>query len=139
MAASLTQHSLHAVAEVRQHILGHKGLDGAGKAAAVDTAGAPPTQPMADQTQSQRHLLVGRGSGGDHVLQQVLGGKAGEIHCFEEGGDTRNSGVVSFACASSIFLMISLIIMLLYNNVLDYTIPYFRLQGNSPGIAFPSD
>ena len=77
MAPACTQIRLYIGLETGQHIVGHKGLDGSGKAAAVNAAGSPPAQELLTQRQSKGQLLMVCVPGGGDVLQQHPGGPAG--------------------------------------------------------------
>ena len=86
MAAALTQNGLHVGFEPRQKLHGHKGLYGAGKAAAVDADSALAAQEMFGRRNGHGHLLVLLVTGGDHVLQVLPAALAGFAHQIEECG-----------------------------------------------------
>ena len=86
MAAALTQNGLHVGFEPRQKLHGHKGLYGAGKAAAVDADSALAAQEMFGRRNGHGHLLVLLVTGGDNVLQVLPAALAGFAHQIEECG-----------------------------------------------------
>ena len=68
MAGPFSQHGVNALAEIFQHIHGHKGLDGAGEAAAVNPLSTPALEVMLAQSQRQTHVLLLHIAGRNHVL-----------------------------------------------------------------------
>ena len=68
MAGAFTQNSIDAGAEGFQNFNGHKCLDRAGKAAAVDTVSTLALQEVFAHSQGQGHILVLLVAGGDHIL-----------------------------------------------------------------------
>ncbi len=85
MAGACAQSSIHARHKGIQNIIGHEGLDGAGKAAAMDPVSAPALEVMLAEGQGHRHILVGLVAGGDHILQIHPGGAAGFLDQRQEG------------------------------------------------------
>ena len=61
MAAVLAKGRFHLTAEILQHVQRHEGLDRTGKAASVNTAGAPPGQGLLSHCQGHSHSLVNTG------------------------------------------------------------------------------
>ena len=70
--------------EAVQNIGGNEGLDGAGKAAAVDAVSAAAFQIMLAQGQRHRHILVGLIAGGDHILQIHIGRAARIVYDIQK-------------------------------------------------------
>ena len=85
VAGSGAQHGLHAGLERGQLFVGDKGLDGTGKAAAVDADGASALQQFASHRQGQGNRLLPGIGNGPGVLQVKGGRDAGGIEQGQEG------------------------------------------------------
>ena len=85
MAGTFTQNGINTGPESFHHFIGHEGLNGAGKTAAVDTVSALAFQIMLAQSQSNTHILMFLVTGGDDVLQVHPAGEAGFLDQLQEG------------------------------------------------------
>ena len=91
MAGTLTQSAVDAGNKSIQHIMGNKGLDGTGKAAAMDTVSAAAIQIMLAQGQGNSHILMLLVAGGNDVLQIHVGRIATLLNQLQE--------LIEVACA----------------------------------------
>lgn len=69
MAAAFTQYPLNSTFKLFQHINRNKCLHRSGEAASVDTVSPTPIQQGITHGQSNRHLLMLRGTGRTDILQ----------------------------------------------------------------------
>ena len=76
MAGSLAQNGIDAGPETFQNLKGHEGLDGSGKAAAMDPVSALALQIVLTQGKTQGNVLMLGVTGGDDILQIHIGGVA---------------------------------------------------------------
>ena len=80
MAGTCTEAGFHAVFKCGNGIVRDKGLDGAGKTAAVDPDRTPPPQKLFPKGKRQRDRLLLRRGQGPGVLQMQGRGDAGGLH-----------------------------------------------------------
>ena len=85
MAGTFAQHLIDAGPESIQHLQWYKGLNRAGKAAAVDPEAAPIPQQMLAQGQGNGYILVLGITGGDDILQVHVGALAALAQKMQEG------------------------------------------------------
>ena len=85
MAGSLAGYSLHAGDEFAEHVQGDEGLDGTGKAAAMDPAGAAAIQQVLRQSEKDGHRLAAALPIVGYVLEIHEGGAAGLADVVEKG------------------------------------------------------
>lgn len=69
MAAAFTKNVFYTALEFIKHIHRDKGLQSAGKAAAMDTAGSTAAKKLVADGDGKRKLLMGGITGGDHILK----------------------------------------------------------------------
>ena len=84
MTGPFAQSRIQSAAELLQQIKGHEGLDGAGKAAAVDPVSAAALKIVLAQGQGHSHILMLDVTGGDDILQVHIGGMAALLYKGQE-------------------------------------------------------
>ena len=84
MAGSLAQNGIDADPETFQDLKGHEGLDGSGKAAAMDPVSALALEIVLAQGKTQGNVLMLGVTGGDDILQIHIGGVAALLDQLQE-------------------------------------------------------